>query len=126
MRNAIISILLFLLTMSCVYFLNKSVISLCDKIEMQTEDIELNIASDKMEDAYYQSLELLNSIQDNNILTSLYLSHQEFDNLLDEALKLSTYLVHKDSTEAHTSLHLVKHNTDHLKKLQTLSFENIF
>lgn len=53
--------------MSCVYFLNKSVISLCDNIEMQTEDIELNIASDKMEDAYYQSLELLNTIQDNNV-----------------------------------------------------------
>lgn len=93
---------------------------------MQTEDIELNIASDKMEDAYYQSLELLNTIQDNNVLTSLYLSHQEFDNLLNEALRLSTYLVHKDSTEAHTSLHLVKHNTDHLRKLQTPNFENIF
>ncbi|AGX41734.1 DUF4363 family protein [Clostridium saccharobutylicum] len=126
MRNALLSITLFILTMICVYFLNSSVLSLCDNIEMQAEDIELKITSGQMEEAYNGSLQLLNCINEKNILTSLYLSHQEFDNLLNESVRLSTYLVHNDETEAHTSLHLVKHNTEHIKKLQMSSLENIF
>ncbi|EHI97818.1 hypothetical protein CDLVIII_1115 [Clostridium sp. DL-VIII] len=126
MRNAILSIFLFILTMICVYFLNNSILNLCDNIKTQTEDIELKINDGKLEDAYSESLELLNSIEEKNLLTSLYLSHQEFDNLLNEAVKLSTYLIHDDETEAHASLHLVKYNSDHLKKLQLPSIENIF
>ncbi|WP_315068534.1 DUF4363 family protein [uncultured Clostridium sp.] len=126
MRNAILSVLIFLLTMVCVYFLNNSILNLCDNIKAQTEDIELKISDEKLEDAYYESLELLNSIEEKNLITSLYLSHQEFDNLLNEALKLSTYLIHDDETEAHASLHLVKYNSDHLKKLQIPSIENVF
>ncbi len=125
MRNALISVVLFILTMICVYFLNNSVLTLCDNIKVQAEDIELEITAGEYEEAYNKSLQLLNSIQEKNILTSVYLSHQEFDNLLNEAVKLSTYLVHDDDTEAHASLHLLKHNTEHLKKLQIPSLENI-
>lgn len=125
MRNAFLSILLFSFTMTCVYLLNNSVINLCDDIKMQAEDIELKIRDGELEDGYYQSLELLNFIQDKNFVTSIYLSHQEFDNLLNEAVKLSTYLIHEDASEAHTSLHLLKHNTDHIKKLQVPNLENI-
>jgi hypothetical protein len=125
MRNAILSILLFIVTMICVFILNNSVINLCDDIKTQAEAIELKIASDELEDAYDQSLKLLNSIENKNFITSIYLSHQEFDNLLNEAVKLSTYIIHEDKTEAHTSLHLLKHNTDHIKKLQMPTLENI-
>lgn len=126
MRNAILSVLVFIFTMTCVYFLNNSIINLCDHVKVQAEEIELKITGGQLEDAYYQSLELLNSIEEKTLITSIYLSHQEFDNLLNEAVKLSTYLVHEDATEAHTSLHLVKHNSDHIKKLQKSSLENIF
>ena len=125
MRNAILSVLLFLFTMVGVLFLNNSIINLCNHIKILSEDIELKMTDGNIEDAYYQSLELLNSIEEKNLVTSIYLSHQEFDNLLNEALKLSTYLIHEDETEAHASLHLVKYNADHIKKLQIPTLENI-
>ena len=125
MRNAILSVLLFLSIMICVFFLNNSVINLCNQIETQSEDIELEIKGGNLEVAYYKSLELLNSIEEKNLVTSIYLSHQEFDNLLNESLKLSTYLDHNDETEAHASLHLVKYNADHIKKLQIPTLENV-
>lgn len=125
MKNAILSILIFLFTMVCVDFLNNSVLALCDNIKIQAEDIELEIKAGEYEEAYSKSLDLLNTIEEKNVLTSIYLSHQEFDNLLNEAVKLSTYLVHDDEIEAHASLHLLKHNTEHLKKLQIPSLENI-
>ena len=125
MRNAILSVLLFLSIMICVFFLNDSIINLCDDIQRQSESIELKITDGEMKEAYDESLKLLNSIEEKNLITSLYLSHQEFDNLLNEALKLSTYLAHEDETEAHASLHLVKYNADHIKKLQIPTLENI-
>lgn len=125
MKNAFLSILLFLFTMICVYILNNSVINLCDDIKSQAENIESKINNGEFESGYKDSLKLLNSIQEKNFVTSIYLSHQEFDNLLNEAVKLSTYLIHEDETEAHTSLHLLKHNTEHIKKLQLLNLENI-
>ncbi|OOM76880.1 hypothetical protein CLPUN_25800 [Clostridium puniceum] len=125
MRNAFLSILLFFFTMLCVYMLNNSVINLCDHIKTQTESIELKITSGDFKAGYNESLILLNSIQEKNFVTSIYLSHQEFDNLLNEAVKLSTYLIYEDETEAHTSLHLLKHNTNHIKKLQLPNLENI-
>ncbi|EKQ56537.1 MULTISPECIES: DUF4363 family protein [unclassified Clostridium] len=125
MRNALLSVLIFIITMICVFFLNNSILKLCDNITSQTEDIEDKINSGQMEEAYSKSLDLLNCIEENNVLTSVYLSHQEFDTVLNEAIKLSTYLVHDDATEAHTSLHLVKHNTQHVKKLQMPSVENV-
>ena len=125
MRNAILSILLFLSIMIVVFFLNNSVINLCNDIKTQCEDIELKMGDGKIQEAYHESLELLNSIEEKNLVTSIYLSHQEFDNLLNEALKLSTYLIHEDETEAHASLHLVKYNADHIKKLQIPTLENI-
>lgn len=125
MRNAILSILLFTVIMICVCFLNNSVLNLCNDIKAQTENIELTITNGNLEEAYPMSLKLLNSIQEKNFVTSIYLSHQEFDNLINEAVKLSTYLIHEDETEAHASLHLLKHNTDHIKKLQMPTLENI-
>jgi len=125
MKNAILSILLFLFTMICVWFLNNSILNLCNDVKMQAEDIELKITGGELEEAYSQSLQLLNCIEKKNFVTSIYLSHQEFDNLLNEAVKLSTYILHENETEAHTSLHLVKFNTDHIKKLQMPTLENI-
>ncbi len=125
MKNAILSILLFTFIMICVSFLNNSILNLCNDIKTQAEDIEIIITHGNLEEAYSKSLILLNCIQEKNLVTSIYLNHQEFDNLLNEAVKLSTYLIHQDATEAHTSLHLLKHNTDHITKLQMPTFENI-
>lgn len=126
MRNAVLSVLLFFTTMICVYFLNNSILTLCNDIVEKTEIIEDELANGEIKNAYSKSLELLDSIQEKNFITSLYLSHQEFDNLLNESVKLSTYLTHGNDTEAHVSLNLVKHNSSHIKKLQMSTLENIF
>lgn len=125
MRNAILSILLFIFTMFCVLLLNNSVNKLCDDIKFQAEDIEIDLRNDDLELAYSKSIKLLESIEEKNLVTSIYLNHQEFDNLLNEAVKLSTYIIHEDKTEAHASLHLLKHNTVHIKTLQMPIFKNI-
>ena len=73
MKNAILSILLFLFTMICVCFLNNSILNLCNDIKTQAEDIELKITSGELEEAYSKSLKLLNSIQEEKF-SNIYIS----------------------------------------------------
>lgn len=125
MRNALISIILFICVMIFVLFFNMSLIKLCDNIEFQSEKIEVTLTKGNFQDAYVQSIELLNLIQNNNFLTSIYVSHQDFDSLNDEAVKLSIYTTYRDYSQAHASLHSVKCSAQHIKKLQVPSLENI-
>lgn len=126
MRNAIISIILFIGLMLGIYFLNNSILDLCTEIQTQTDQIEFVMNQNDFETAYSLSVELLNSIQSKNFITSIYLNHQEFDNLINESVRLCVYIIYEDESEAHTSLHLLKYNTDHIRNLQLLKLENIF
>lgn len=125
MRNALLSVLLFTVIMVFVYFFNTSIINLCDNIKMQADEIEFTLEQHDFEESYTQSLELLNSIQNKNFVTSIYLSHQDFDNLINEALKLSTYIIYENETEAHTCINLLRCSTEHIRQLQMPSLENV-
>ena len=126
MRNAILSILLFIVIMFVVFFFNKSVLTLCDNIQATTDEISLLLENNDFENSYTLSLELLNSIESKHAITSTYLNHSDFDDLVNESVKLSLYILNEDIIEAQTSLNLVKYNTRHIKALQIPSIENIF
>ena len=125
MKNAIISIILFITVMASVFFLNKSLINLCDSIEKKSEELEITLTNGDFETAYLQSLELLSLIEENNFITSVYVNHQDFDSLTDEAVKLSIYATYEDYAESHASLHAMKYNAKHIKRLQIPTLENI-
>ena len=125
MKNAIISIILFITVMASVFFLNKSLINLCDSIEKKSEELEISLTNGDFETAYLQSLELLSLIEENNFITSVYVNHQDFDSLTDEAVKLSIYATYEDYAQSHASLHAMKYNAKHIKRLQIPTLENI-
>lgn len=125
MKNAMISIILFITVMTSIFFLNKSLLNLCDTIEKKSEELEITLTNGDFKTAYSQSLELLNLIEDNNFITSVYVNHQDFDSLNDEAIKLSIYATYEDYAQSHASLHAMKYNARHIKRLQIPTLENI-
>ncbi|MBW6411315.1 DUF4363 family protein [Clostridium weizhouense] len=125
MKNVIFSILLFFSILILVYFSNNSLIKLCDNISTLAEDIEITLIKGEIEDAYIQSIDLLNLIHQDGFITSIYVNHQEFDNLVNDTVKLSVYLSHKDIPDANSTLHTLKYNTQNLKKLQKPTLKNI-
>lgn len=125
MRNALISIILFICIMICIFFFDRSLTSLCNNIETLSEKIEVTLTKGDFQEAYLQSIDLLNLLENNNFITSVYVSHQDFDSLNDEAVKLSIYTTYRDYAQSHASLHSVKCNARHIKKLQIPSIENI-
>lgn len=125
MKNALISISLFVIIMTSMFFLNRSIINLCDNIEKKSEELEITLTNGDFEEAYQQSIQLLNLIEQNNFITSIYVNHQDFDTLNDEAVKLSVYTTYKDYAQSHASLHSMKYNAKHIKNLQIPRLENI-
>lgn len=125
MKNAIISVLIFITVMFSLFFLNKEIINLCDTVEKKSEELEITLTEGNFEKAYIQSIELLDLIEKNNFITSIYVNHQDFDALNDEAIKLSIYATYEDYAESHASLHVLKSNAKHIKKLQIPTLENI-
>lgn len=126
MRNALLSLFLFIAVMIAVFFFNDSIINLCDNITDKGNEIAFCIMEDDLETSYYLSNELINLLESKYILTSVYLNHNDFDNLLNESLKLSIYILNDDRSEAMASLNLLKYNVKHIRNLQIPKIENIF
>ena len=125
MKNAIISVIVFLFLLIGVFFLNSSVLNLCDDIKYKTDEIELILLNSDKQAAYDKSLELLDFLQENDLITSIYVNHQDFDAIRNEAIKLCVYISHDDITEANASLHVIKYSTNAVKHLQQPSLNNI-
>lgn len=126
MRNAIISIGLFIAIMCGIFYLNDSIITLCDDITSKSNEIGFALMNDDLETCYYLSNELINLLQEKNFEASIYLNHNDFDNLLNEALNLSIYILNDDRSESMASLTLLQYNTQHIRSLQIPKLENIF
>jgi hypothetical protein len=65
-------------------------------------------------------------IEENGLLTSVYIDHNDFDNLQDEALQLSIYTSCKDTTESLISVGTLKNSAFNLTSLHKTNIKNIF
>lgn len=126
MKNAIISVVIFLSLLIAVIFINNSVLDLCDDIKDKTDEIELILLDKDKELAYDKSIELIDFLKENDLITSIYVNHQDFDTLKNEAVKLSIYISHDDISEANASLHVIKYGAETVKHLQKPALDNIF
>lgn len=66
MKNAIISVVIFLSLLISVIFINNSVLDLCDDIKDKTDEIELILLDKDKELAYDKSIELIDFLKEND------------------------------------------------------------
>lgn len=125
MRNSIISIGLFVCTMVIVFFLNNSLITLCDEVHQRVDTMEETILNDDFESAFEQSMDLIDLLKGKNFEASIYITHEYFDTLVDEAVKLSVFISYNDDVDANATLHYIKNIAENMKNLQIPTLENI-
>ena len=101
MKNSLISIFIFLVLISFLFYSDMKFKNLC------TETI-------------------FSRLDEQNIIPSIYINHLDYDVLLNEALKLTVYIEEDDMSEASASLHLLKFAAQHIKDLQVPDLKNIF
>lgn len=126
MKSTLASIFIFLALLCFVFFANNSLIKLCDKITEGTEEIAELINNRDWDKAHSQTDEIINLIDDNQLLSSVYMNHTEFDNLMDEAVELSLYIDCQDHTESVIAVNSLKNFAKNIKHLHNPNIENIF
>ena len=126
MKNAMLSIILFFSLLIGIFFLNSSVVNLCDSIKYKTDDMEIVLLNEDYDKAYEKSLDLLNYLEGNDFIPSIYTNHQDFDSIRHEAARLCVYISNNDIGEAYSSLHFIKYSVQTIKHLQKVSLGNIF
>lgn len=126
MKNAIISVIIFLCLLIGIFFLNNSVNNLCDSIKYKAEDMEVILLNEDYDRAYEKAVDLLDYLQENDFIPSIYTNHQDFDALRHEAARLCVYISKNDIGEAYASLHFIKYSSMTIKHLQAVTLGNIF
>ena len=126
MRNAIISLFIFICLLFSIYFLNNSLINLCNDIENKTAAIEDMIYDENIDDAYNSSLELLYYLNSYENINLICVNHQDFDTLKYESARLCVYISNNDLNEATASLHVIKYGASTIRNLQLINLYNIF
>ncbi|SUY46345.1 Uncharacterised protein [Clostridium putrefaciens] len=126
MKNMIISFSLFvvmILSMSfSIVYLNKtckSLLECCDKLE---EDI----SDERWNNIYEDSLDFLHKVQKDSKTLSIFIDHQELDNMSNELYKFTQYTKWENKEESLASLHVVKFYLNHIEELQKINLQNIF
>lgn len=126
MKNSLFSILLFILLLGFLTYTDISFKNLCSNVIEMCNEMEKSLSYSTKEENFEDAMEIFNLIQDKGKIAAIYINHVDYDVLLNEALKLTIYIEKDDSSETEASLHLLKYNTEHMKKLQVPNIENIF
>lgn len=126
MKNSIISISIFLLLVSFLFYADNKFKNLCtDIIEICTE-MEDKLTTGNQQDNAKEAMDLFNMIDEKGHIAAIYINHIDYDQMLNESLRLSIYIEQYNSSEAASSLHLLKYNSQHMRDLQLPKLENIF
>lgn len=126
MKAPLFSILLFIILVGFIFYADRNLVDLCNDVVLYSLEIEDIIEENNKTLAIEKSMELVNLLQQESNIAPVYVNHQDYDNLVNEALKLCLYIKQDDTSETQASLHILRYNADNMKHLQKLCIENIF
>ena len=126
MRNIVIAFILFLILIAFMVtstnkthdFLNE-IIETCDNLEELIND-------ENWEAAYDIANKFHKKIDKKTSEMSLYLNHQQVDDITHELYGLTQYIKEKEKADSLAGVHSVKHSAKVVRELQKSSLENIF
>ena len=123
MKNSLISIFIFLVLISFLFYSDMKFKNLCTETINDCEFLEYGLSSENKEESFQAAMIIFSRLDEQNIIPSIYIN---YDVLLNEALKLTVYIEEDDMSEASASLHLLKFAAQHIKDLQVPDLKNIF
>ena len=126
MKNSLISIFIFLVLISFLFYSDMKFKNLCTETINDCEFLEYGLSSENKEESFQAAMIIFSRLDEQNIIPSIYINNLDYDVLLNEALKLTVYIEEDDMSEASASLHLLKFAAQHIKDLQVPDLKNIF
>lgn len=125
MKNTLISSVIFFSLLASVLFFNNKLINVCEKVNDYSNKIENSLSKEDWKESYEESLKLSNLLEENYVSLSLYINHEQLDNLSKEILSLTQYIKAEDVSNSLSSVHIIKSYTKHIKDIQKVNIGNI-
>ncbi|WP_246582961.1 DUF4363 family protein [Clostridium simiarum] len=125
MRNVIISFSLFIIMILAMIFSINYLNKTCDSLRDTCDKLEESISNENWDNSYEDSLKFLDDIQKNSKLISIFIDHEELDNISNELYKLTQYIKGESKEESLASLHVIKFYLNHVQELQKINIQNI-
>lgn len=126
MKNSIISLIIFILMLSTMFYSVNYLNKVCTKIEKTSNQLEEMLNQEQWEEAYQVSKDMLEEWKKYHTIIPIFANHAELDNLNNEMLKLTQYIKCKNKDESLASTHVIKFFLESLIELQKVNLQNIF
>lgn len=126
MKTTHIALILFLCLFSFILYSDLKLQDLYNNISSKTDIIEEYLNEKDYESAYNTSIDLINYIDNHSFLSSVYVNYVDFDNINNEAERLSLYIKYSNISESHVSRSNLKFYAEKAKNLNRPTLKNIF
>lgn len=126
MKRMFIPITIFFCLLIFIYFVNSSLINLCNYLIESSEEIEFLIEDKDYESCKNKIQEILTVLDDKTKITAVYINHADFDNFLEETNELYLYIKCEDYTNSLIAANSLKELAKNIEHLHEVTIENIF
>lgn len=126
MKRMFIPITIFFCLLIFIYFVNSSLINLCNYLIESSEEIEFLIEDKDYESCKNKIQEILTVLDDKTKITAVYINHADFDNFLEETNELYLYIKCEDYTNSVIAANSLKELAKNIEHLHEVTIENIF
>ena len=126
MRNLLISVAIFMTMIVAIFFSTQYLSNICSDLLKTSSTLEKQITAEKWKDAYDTSMELTSKWKNYCTKLSVFVDHEEIDNVDGELWKLSQYTKCANNEESLASLHVIKFFIGHITNMEKISMQNIF
>lgn len=125
MKNTVISFIIFFIVFVFVFIGNKNLNSLCDNCLKLSPEIAASVNNNNWDEALEKSIELKSIMSAGFDKVSIYINHQDIDNLNTEIVKLISVIKIKDLPSILSCLDNIRCLAEYIKELQQINLTNI-
>ncbi|MPQ44735.1 DUF4363 family protein [Clostridium tarantellae] len=126
MKNTIISFFIFFMVFAFVTIYNNKLTTFCNNVLNTSNELEELLCKENWQKSYEKTLELKKLMSKGFKDISIYINHENVDNLNTEVLKLTQFVKVKSNGDALSTIHAIKCFAEYLKELEEINLINIF
>ena len=126
MKNLIISVTIFLTMLVAIFYSTVYLSRICSDLIKTSDALEEQITNDKWQDAYESSIKLTSKWKNYCTKLSIFVDHEEIDNIDHELWTLTQYTKCKNKDESLAAIHVIKFFTNHITNMEKITVQNIF
>lgn len=125
MKSVLSSFILLVIMLFFMFFSVKYLGKTCYALTSDASTLEAQISKESWDKAYKTSLKFMKDWKEDSKLVSIFVHHQEIDDINNEVWKLTQHVKCENKDEALASIHAIKFLISHIIDLEKINIQNL-